>query len=88
MPEADSHVLRWEYGEGDHPVIAELRSRPGHWAILWEVGSSIKKDDDYIAMSRACLHHPHVQTEFITRYEDVIGEIIVGWRARWTLEIQ
>lgn len=34
MPE--SHVSRWE---PLHPVIDELRARPGDWAILYEVGN-------------------------------------------------
>lgn len=69
-----SHVLRWEGPE--HPVIEELRARPGEWAVLYE-------DDDrpegWPETKTACLRHVRVETETLYSQE----RAIVGARARW-----
>lgn len=35
-----SDVLRWWPGEPGHPVIDELKSRPGEWGVIWDRADS------------------------------------------------
>lgn len=74
------YILRWE--EGEHPVIAELRSQPGRWAVINESGVPVP--DDYPEANMACVRHPRVevQTHSIV---DVSADLPTRYvkRARW-----
>lgn len=54
----EAHVLRWEAPrgvDGGHPIIAELQSRPGEWAVIWEEGTTGRPWDDEDAAPEACV---------------------------------
>lgn len=72
-PMPESHVPRWE---PLHPVIDELRARPGDWAILYEVGNY---PEGWSETKTACLRHRRVEVVTMT---DGLNQII-GARARW-----
>lgn len=76
-----SAVLRWIDDPNQvHPVIAELRSRPGEWGVLWEEGGDL---EDLWAVQRICVEHPRVQRD--VQYREVgRGRSPVRVAARWT----
>lgn len=68
-----TRIVRWE--EDPHPVIGELRSNPGVWAILYEEGNY---PEGWPETKTACLRHQRVEVETL-----VSDRRIIGARARW-----
>lgn len=80
MTERGNHVLRWVPDPAPvHPIIAELRSRPGEWGVIWEEGGSL---DDLHEVYQACLVHRRVKTDQVQRQEG-IATYTVRVTARW-----
>jgi hypothetical protein len=77
MPE--SHVSRWWPGEPDHPIIDELKSRPGVWALIWERsdGEPLGVDDGFWACDR------HKRVEVYVRRFSGLGGPDQSVSARW-----
>lgn len=69
-----SHIVCWE--DAPHPVIDQLRSNPGVWAILYEEGNY---PDGWPETKTACLRHQRVEVVTLTDGMDRI----LGARARW-----
>lgn len=57
----DSNVIRWWPGEPDHPIIDELRSRPGEWGVLWERVPDVVDRSDIPDSFWACDRHKRVE---------------------------
>lgn len=70
------HILRWEDEEVDHPVIDELRTHPGRWAVVWE--DSNPRPAGWEEAQKACRAHPRVET-----LPRIWGGTIRGFNARW-----
>lgn len=74
-----SNVIRWEDPDVEHDVIAELRARPGDWAVLQEnvqfrpMAWGPVPDPPYIDAVLACTVHDRVQME----------RVLSRVRARW-----
>jgi len=60
---AEPHVIRWWPGEPDHPIIDELKSRPGVWALIWESpgGEPLGANHGFWACDRHARVTVHVQ---------------------------
>lgn len=88
MTDEETHVLCWKeprdvYDYDGHPVIAELRARPGEWAVIWEEGVSGRPVDDREGAPYACMHHSHVEASAVDGFQD---ERFVRVHARWIPE--
>jgi len=67
---ASPHVIRWWAGEPDHPIINDLKSRPGEWALLWE-----RAGDGELGQCDAfwaCDHHKRVEVH-VQRFPGLYG---------------
>lgn len=84
MTGSESHVLRWEAPlTGAHPIIEELRSRPGQWAVIWEEGSSGQPIDDDDGAPEACICDCRIEAYGVRGCRD---DRIVRVHARWIPE--
>lgn len=79
------HVLRWVKAAGPpHPVIVDLQSRPGDWAVIDQVTLAsaydiYKPTNDLIFI---CQGHERVEVKGLT-VDELPGGYLYEVRARW-----
>jgi hypothetical protein len=73
-PMPESFIESWEEELSEHPVVAELRAKPGRWAILaTPVNEAAQEVWD------ACRWHPNVQVY----NQGLMGDCPMLHKARW-----
>ena len=74
------HVIRWWPGEPEHPIIDELKARPGEWGLIWNCadGTPLGECEEFWA----CDRYPRVEVH-IEREPGLITPIQIRASARW-----
>ena len=57
------HVIRWWPGEPEHPIIDELKAKPGKWGLIWDHvdGTHLRDCEQFWACDRHRRVEVHIQ---------------------------
>lgn len=61
-------VLRWESPDFEHPVIAELRERPGEWAVIQVTGHNANEATYHCKLNEARIEMKSTPRAVYVRY--------------------